>query len=284
MFLRSVGFSKYPKDQLKELAKRIVLQPDRKYILGTNDRSVNVEYYKRFGMDYGILVCGYMDEHEEIHIKYISPYARCTKDTDCCGAELSVTESGVYLTADDEQTGNHLAFRAENGLECLKKDSRINEVTKVNLVGFSVRGTVVLPVQKDEEYRKIKHEEDRLRRDLLLRARSGDDEAKLLLDIQEVGAEEMIRERLAEEDFLSVVEGFFMTNTDSCQAAYSLLCDILDYSMTKNEQTGESVYRITLNMAGSIIDLYINECDLEGMPLPGMRFMGSMVLQGCVRL
>ncbi len=283
MFLRSVGFSKAQRTQIKEIAKRVVLQHDKKYILGTNNWAINVEYYKMFGPDFGISVCGYLDDKEEMHIKYVSPFARSTSDMKCCSVELSNMHGGVYLFADDEVTGNHLSFRAENGLECINQDKCFSTVSRINMVGFSVRGTVVLPVLKDDDYQKVKLEEDELRKDLLLRARSGDDEAKLLLDIQEVGAEEMIRERLADEDFLSVVEGFFMSSSENNEAAYSVLCDILDYQLLNNEHTNENIYRIKLNMAGTIIDLYINECDLEGMPLAGMRFMGSLVLQGYVK-
>jgi hypothetical protein len=281
-YLRAIGLGEVNTDtRLSGLIKFVSANPDEQYILGKNNSDTYVEYYKQFGERFGLVLRGDIGEKEEVTIDRCSPYAIAERDMYCSHIEIENDDGGnVYvIIAEDEQTGNELVFHLQNVLDYLDVDKTPPKSNKVNIAGLSLNGTIVLPVIKDEYSEKLRYEEDLFYRELMHKVRQGDNEAKELLKIQESETTEMMRERLKTEDFLSVVEGFFIPNenNDTC---YSLLGEIEFLEKLVNRKTNEGVYRLTVNVTGTPIEIYINESDIIGMPSIGMRFLGNCWLQG----
>jgi hypothetical protein len=280
-YLRAIGLGEANTDaSLNSLIRFVSANPDEQYILGRNNSDTYIEYYKRFGERFGLALRGDIGEQEEVTIDRCAPYAVAERDMFCSYIEIENSEDNVYvIIAEDEQTGNELVFHLQNALDYLDADKTPPKSNKVNIAGLSLNGTIVLPVIKDEYSEKLRYEEDLFYRELMHKVRQGDSEAKELLKIQESETTEVMRERLKTEDFLSVVEGFFIPNEndDTC---YSLLGEIELFEKLVNRKTNEGVFRIIVNVTGTPIEIYINEVDLIGAPSVGMRFLGNCWLQG----
>ena len=84
-----------------------------------------------------------------------------------------------------------------------------------------------------------------------------------------------------DEDFLTVVEGFLMPSEEEEHFSF-ILGDVLEVHLAQNTYTDENLVVLTLNVAGTIMQLCINQADLEGMAVPGMRFLGACWMQGWI--
>ena len=84
-----------------------------------------------------------------------------------------------------------------------------------------------------------------------------------------------------EEDFLSIMSGYFVPTT-LVDATYAILGEITDIQNRKNTQTGEESYLFTLDVNDMPLEVLINKANLVGYPSIGMRFMGTCWLQGTI--
>lgn len=279
LYFRSIGFSNIDSHrELQQFIRAVSEAPDEQYILGKNNSDTYIECYKTYGERFGLMIRGNMDDKEDVTIDDCYPYSVASFDLSCSNVEIELVEGDYIVAACDDETGNELVFHLQNVLDYLEEDLTFT-AGKVNIVGMSLNGTVVLPVAKDEESLRIRREEDEFYREMSQKARAGDTDAQSMLDEQEAEMTETMRERLKEEDFLSVVEGFFMP-MDDFETGYSILADIETVEALHNRHTNETIYKLLLNVTGTRLEVCINEDDLTGVPGPGMRFMGSCWLQG----
>ena len=61
---------------------------------------------------------------------------------------------------------------------------------------------------------------------------------------------------------------------------YNVMGEILDYSIAKNDMTGEEICILTIESNDMQYDVCINRSDLLGDPAVGRRFKGVVWLQG----
>ena len=111
--------------------------------------------------------------------------------------------------------------------------------------------------------------------------KEGDEEARSLLEKEEKELDLLLKERLREEDFLTVMSGYFMPATVE-DSVYAILGEILAIKERKNKITDEEMYVLTLDVNDLILEVVIHKDELIGMPSVGMRFMGTCWIQGQV--
>jgi hypothetical protein len=128
----------------------------------------------------------------------------------------------------------------------------------------------------------MREEENEMRRSLLNSLRSGDESAEQKLFDHSVEIASAVRERLKTEDVLSVFEGYCLPY-GTTDGTFALLGDILEMDELSNPLTDEAVYGLTLDVTGVMIRLMINQSDVVGLPMAGMRFMGICDLQGSIQ-
>lgn len=75
---------------------------------------------------------------------------------------------------------------------------------------LSTEGKVLLNVERSQEDEEAYRSEEEWRRQMLKRAREGDEEALEELKADSIAMEEDILERLEEEDVYSILEGIFL--------------------------------------------------------------------------
>ena len=85
-YLRAVGFSKVKsRKEMQEIVLDVMSTYDEKIVVENHPDGVFVEYFKNYGCDCGITVCGQYDEQNEFHVEYTFPFFRGNPGACNCG-------------------------------------------------------------------------------------------------------------------------------------------------------------------------------------------------------
>ena len=98
---------------------------------------------------------------------------------------------------------------------------------------------------------------------------------------EEEQLDEQLQKRLYKEDFLTVMDGYFLPATH-IEATYAVLGTIKEIGVRQNNKTKEEMYWFYIDINGMFLEVLINKRDLLGEPSVGMRFMGTCWVQGTV--
>ena len=284
-FLNSVGFKNLKKQEdLDQLLQSIVSSPTSHMVAVDSEGNEYAEFVKEFGDSMGIMVRGRFMTDDTFRIDYYVPYLRGEGVTSEEQIEIQKhSEKESYAGICDEVSlGVSLIFYLQNTAEYLN-ERNIFPITKgrenVTLAGLSVNGKIILPVNKNEKQKKNIKKSTQNRNHLIAAAREGDEEAIESLTLEDMDTYSMLSRRIAYEDILTIVDTCFMPyGIESDQ--YSVIGEILDYRITKNEQSKEEVYIMKIDTNGLVYDICINKEDLLGEPEIGRRFKGSIWMQG----
>ena len=280
-YFRSVGFTRVrTQNQMKLLGEYIFQNPDWRYIQSKNCSNVSLDYYKEYADNMGISIKGVIDNNEKVDIQKVNPFFFTSNIVEVEDLNIESHRGEYFVTCYHEKTGNDIAFYLHNALDY--KENHIKKPsTKVNIVGLSVYGKIILPVYRDPENEPYRQKEEDYYRSLVKGSRSGDESYTRKLNEYERKTNEAIKERLLSEDFLTVVEGFFLSSYEE-YPNYYVLGDIMSVETIHNVETDEDLYLFMLDILGVNLEVCINAKDLMGIPSVGMRFMGQCWLQGKV--
>lgn len=283
-YLAAVGLKEYvDEEKLQELISKIVTSPTNKYITNfKDDKHIKVEYEKRYNDKMGLIVRGSLTDTEELVINFFMPYALSEQTIDIVEADVEQRDQDFlyHVYCEDIETGTQMDFSLQNVMDFLDvEEEKGVYIEGTQLMGLSIDGKVILNVDKDDIEAEMEIEEDEWRRELLKKARQGDEEAQELLEIEAEEIEDIIEERLQEEDLFSILEGFFMP-IGSQDGIYSVLGTIKEVNEYENSLTGEWIYNMVVDSIGIVFEVCINKKDLVGEPMEGMRFLGSCWVQG----
>lgn len=284
----SIGFKNINTPiQLNKLRREVITSPTEKHSTSEINEDNYIEYYKSYGDNFGMSVKGNIDRDNHITVNSFMPYAQSGGfiNIDYISIEPGDNYNDLYVVCEDTATDNELIFYLQNVSEFIEKDTGKDGqllFTKANVCGFAYDGTVLLNVVKDEDVAEENYQELLRMKEILNRARNGDNEAARQLDFEAEQNSQIIRERLQTEDFYSVIEGYMIPN-DDIPARYSVLGEILAVKKHINRKTAENIYAITVSALETPIDIYINSRDLIGIPIEGMRFKGECLLQGFLK-
>lgn len=284
----SVGFKSVKTSKEEEVIYGKVLD-DASWVSDASDSKgyTYSEFYKSFGKSIGVSIKGCRNENDKIVSDDFVPYAKTDRKTKVSFVALEIEEStnSYYLICEDGDTHTEYILYLQNAnkyfsLEKSGFDFRDN-LCSLNISALSTEGTVILPVEKDDEIRELDRKEDIRRRGMIKKAKMGDKKAAKELEIEAEKSMNIIQERLKEEDFLSVVEQY-MLPLEEDTPYYNILGEIKDVMTLVNEYTHELVYWFEVDFLGRELDLFINSDDLIGVPSRGMRFLGKCYLQGFI--
>lgn len=285
LYIHALGFSDYDnKEKAEELVSKIIKEPTTRYISNYSTDQIKVEYYKEYGENFGLLVRGTLSEKEELTVYSLIPYATGRAITDAHEIDVIKADNKDAYNAfcEESRSGTPISFFLQNVIDYMEIDEKEEVyIEGVRLVGFSLEGTVILPIDKDEDDLILDEEEDILREQLLEKAREGDEYALDILEEEALEASEILQERLKDEDLLSILEGFFVPIEED-NDIYSLLGLIEDVKEVFNSVTEENIYLLKIRCMNLNIDVYINKEDIVGKPFKGMRFKGTTWIHGLI--
>lgn len=296
-YMRAVGFSKYEKKDLQKLLIDVILESTERYYTSIKEDASFAQFCKDFSESnlsqksedssksvIGVAVCGEFDNNEKFTYEYYFPYLKSTNissEEDVSVERHSAHESYAGV-CDDIRIGVSLIFYLQNVIHYVKaKNSGLLPFrgTTLTLSALSLSGTVMMPIVKSEKD-LIKNQQVSMNRSQLLNAaRKGDESAIESLTLDDMDTYTTISKRIQKEDVFSLVDTYFMPYGVECDQ-YSILAEILECNLVKNEITEEEVYIMKVSCNDLVFDLCINKEDIYGEPCVGRRFKGVIWMQG----
>ena len=286
-FMRAIGFSEYTdRNKLKELLKKVILTADqRAYTINDEDIMLG-EFSKGFAENMGITVCGEFDEEDKFTYEYYYPYLRGRGITSLedVSVERHASRESYAGVCDDIKVGISLIFYLQNRIPYVKAHF-CGELpirgTSLTLSGLSTQGSILLPIEKDEEQKQRIRQDSANRTNLIAAARKGDEDAIEMLTMEDMDMYSTISKKIQKEDVFSIVDTYFMPYGVECDH-YSVLGEIMEYSKVRNNITGEEIFLLKICCNELTFDVCINIIDIFGEPKAGRRFKGIVWLQGYI--
>lgn len=155
-YLKAVGFSEISgKKELDSILNNVINEYDEKIVAAGRAGHSFIELIKRYGDDFGIVVCGEYDENNEFQMEYYFPYFFGTGIT--LQEEVIIEKHAGHESfagaCDDMRIGVTIIFYLQNAGEYLTQRNRGNYVTDVRgviLSGLAKNGKILFPTLKQE--------------------------------------------------------------------------------------------------------------------------------------
>ena len=286
-YMRAIGFSKLEsRKRLQELLAETIINADRRGITKNQENQILGEFCKDFAESVGIAVCGEFDDEQRFTYEYYFPYLNGTGITsyEDVSVERHADKESFAGVCDDIKVGMSLIFYLKNKIPYIKAmTENLLPVrgTSLTLSALSVSGTIMLPIQKDEQQLERVKQASAARSSLMAAARKGDEDAMETLTLEDMDMYTVISRKIQKEDVFSLVDTYFMPYGVECDQ-YSVLGEIKDMKLTTNQVTGEKIYILTICCNELTFDVSINIIDIYGEPQVGRRFKGVIWLQGSI--
>lgn len=284
-YMRAIGFSTFEnKRKLQELLTEVVMNSDERELTTNSEGVLLGEFSKNFAQNLGITVCGEFDDDEKFTYEYYYPYLQGSGITsyEDVSVERHAEKDSYAGVCDDVKVGISLIFYLKNRLPYIKAqatDKLPIRGTTLTLSGLSISGTVLYPIEKDDEQIERVKKATTKRTNLMAAARRGDEDAIETLTLEDMDMYANISKRIKNEDVFSLVDTYFMPYGVECDQ-YSILGEITNVRMVTNNITGEKIYVLSIFSNELTFDVAINIIDLFGEPQVGRRFKGVIWLQG----
>ena len=286
-YMRAIGFSELvDRREQQKLVTDIILNATHRSYTSNGDDTILAEFCEDFAENMGVAVCGEFDAEDKFTYDYFYPYlrGRGISSYEDVSVERHAEKESYAGVCDDIKVGVSLIFYLQNIIPYVKAQfTNVLPIrgTTLTLSGLSLKGSIILPIVKNEmELQRIKKASIN-RNQLIAAARQGDEDAIESLTLEDMDTYTSISKKILKEDVFSLVDTYFMPYGVECDQ-YSILGEIMDFSMTTNKLTGEKVYLMEISCNDLQFDVCINAMDLYGEPQVGRRFKGVIWMQGYI--
>ncbi len=284
-FLRATGFSVIQKrKEMDYLVRHVIKEADEQSFVSTDNDTLFADFKRYFGKNMGICVRGEYDEDGTFFVEYVFPFAKGIHISSRTEVEVErhIEKESYSAIFDESGIGISVIFYLYDVVPYLKRKNtpHISELgNAVCLSALSTEGVVVLPLEKDEEAVIKSNKYSDARKQLIDRARRGDEEAIDTLALTDMDTYSNVTRMVVKQDVLSLVDTYFMPCGVECDQ-YSILGEIINAEEVENELTKEKVWQMSVSVNDMTMDVCINKKDLLGEPEPGRRFKGIVWLMG----
>lgn len=286
-YLRAIGFSKIKsRKEYEELIRICANESTNRSYISNDDDSMLAVFSKDFAPGMGISICGEYDENNHFSYDYSFPYLIGEEISSY--ADLVIERHAGQISfggvCDDVNVGVSLIFYLQNMIpyiQILNRDELPLMGTSLTLSALSNKGSIMMPLKKNEKQMQKATKQNISRRKLLEAARKGEMDAIESLTLEDMDTYSAISKKIQKTDIFTLVDTYFMPYGIECDQ-YSILGEILAYELVKNQITEEEIYKMSLLCNGLKFNLCINKKDLFGEPEKGRRFKGYIWLQGFI--
>ena len=284
-YMRAIGFSDYSdRKKIRNLLTDVIMNSDQRAYTLNQEGIMLGEFSKNFAGSVGVTVCGEFDEEDKFIYDYYFPYLNGTGITthEDVSVERHAAKDSYAGVCDDVKVGISLIFYLKNRIPYVKAQTTGKlpiRGTTLTLSALSVSGSIMMPIQKDEEQKLRVKKNSANRNNLLAAARKGDEDAIETLTLEDMDMYTTISRKIQKEDVFSLVDTYFMPYGVECDQ-YCILGEIVSMQEAANDVTGEKIYILRICCNELTFDVCINIIDLFGEPQVGRRFKGIIWLQG----
>lgn len=282
-YYRTIGFSG---SQSKNIIRNIINKAIKEYIENNDDdiKGKLIEIYVMFDDEIGLTIHGEFLENKNFEVEYSFPFLKpqIYEVYQEIAIEKNVANYSFSASCDNPAAGISVIFYLQNALSYVNLITRFSSTAKVGLAALSLKGKIIMPNSRPEEYDKIYVESKKIRNNMINEAKNGNEEAMENLTLEEMNLYSKISKRIVHEDVLTIVDTSFMPYGIECDC-YSVIGKILEIKECSNRITAESLYNFTIECNDVIMNVLINKKDLLGEPRVGRRFKGNIWLQGNIK-
>ena len=284
-FMRAVGLAGLQgRGALEKLLEYCVQHADERYYYKNEDHEIFAQFTKEFAPGLGVVVYGQFKSDNHFIYEYYYPYINggVISSSEDITVEQHAANDSYAGVCDDPRVGITMIFYLQNMMEYLKitdNGQKKTEGTTVNLSALSVQGTIMLPIAKTPNQKRLLKKKRQARTKLVSSARNGDENAIESLTLDDMNIYTTISDKILKEDVYTLVDNYFMPYGVECYQ-YAIMGEITDYRLTINTYTKEPVYILSVTCSDVEYDIAINRKDLLGEPAVGRRFKGNIWLQG----
>ncbi|MFV0362463.1 MAG: DUF3881 family protein [Suipraeoptans sp.] len=284
-YLKAIGFgSLNTKSKVDSVVNQVEWEYTHHELVGVERKWDFCEFKREYGPGIGIALAGYMDIDELFSKEYYYPFFKGTGITSYSEiiVEKRVEKEDYVGICEDLKVGVSLIFKLQNAIEFLREKQKGNKTikyTSVTISGLCNKGTILLPILKSEEQKKVINEESKSRMSLINDAKEGDPLAMESLTLDDIDVYSKVSRRLISEDILSIVDTYIMPYGVECDI-YSIMGEIRSLNLIENEVSKEKIYVMGLDVNGLNFDICVPQRGLRGEPAVGRRFKGNMLMQG----
>jgi len=283
-YLSALGFRIENKKELQALLNEVEQTFHAQTVISYPGSSDFCEYHKLFGPNIGLAICGDIDKDEVFRMDYYFPFfeGRGITTSAPLTVERKIDKEQYVGICEDPNVGISLIFSMQNGVEYMKEVQMgfvANKETSVTLSGLALTGVVLLPVQKSETQIRSEKLANENRKSLINAARGGDPTAMESLTLEDIDIYTKVSRRLVSEDVFSIVDSYFMPYGVECDL-YAVLGEIIGIREVLNEQSGEGIYIIQVDINELKFEICVPAKDLLGEPAIGRRLKCNIWLQG----
>ena len=286
-YMRAIGFSNLTdRHDQQKLITDIILNATHRTYTSNGEETILAEFCEDFAKDMGIAVCGEFDQNDKFTYDYFYPYLRGSGISSCedVSVERHADKESYAGVCDDIKVGVSLIFYLQNMVPYVKAQyENLLPIrgTTLTLSGLSLKGTVILPISKNDKQKQKVQKASMNRNQLIDAARRGDEDAIESLTLEVMDTYTSISKKSLTEDVFSLVDTYLMPYGVECDQ-YSIMGEILDISLRVNKITDEEIYVMRLSCNDLQFDVCINKQDLYGEPQVGRRFKGIVWMQGYI--
>ena len=284
-YLRAIGMASiHTRDQYRKVLRGSVSSAARKAYTKTGDGQIFAEYYKDYGTGFGLCLRGDVEDGKVFFYEYAFPFLR---GSSMCGSrdilvDEHIEKKSFSCVSEDIYAGVAVICYLQNAVPYINAEEQGNwpdANVKMSLTGLSIEGKILLPLYKDEEDEKNARHYNLHKKDVVLKALDGDEDALEELSTSDIKLYHKLHVRIRDEDIFSLVDTSIIPYGVECDL-YSILGEIKSFRTEENTFTHEKVVIMTLDVNGVLMDVAINRDDLLGEPDVGRRFKGVIWLQG----
>lgn len=285
-YLKAIGFSKLKdRAELEELFRMIIDNPTSRNEFIKENGKVFVEIEKKVSKNMGIIIRGEESVNGQFYIEHYFPvfYSNIVSTKEEITINKKVDADAYTGMAEDIRLGVSLIFYLQNVVEYFEACKVVKESIPfpMKLSALSLKGKILLPIEKTEPTQKNTVTDIQYRRQLINEAKKGNQEAIDSLTIDDIDLYAAISRRVKREDLYSIVETSF-TPYGSESDNYTVLGTIVDIETEINEISKEEIYNLTVSCNDLILQLCVNKEDVLGEPMIGRRYKGHIWLQASI--
>ena len=212
--MRAIGFSEYTdRKKLKELLTDVIMNSDHRAYTMNQEGILLGEFSKNHthtkgtaeSGTFGVAVCGEFDDNDKFIYEYYFPYLTGSGITsyEDVSVERHADKDSYAGICDDIKVGISLIFYLRNRIPYIKAQSTGKlpiRGTTLTLSGLSLKGSILLPIKKDEEQVLRVKKDSANRNKLLAAARQGDEDAIETLTLEDMDMYTTISRKIQKND------------------------------------------------------------------------------------
>ena len=286
-YLRAVGFSKIrDRKELTNLITSSIQNAQKRSYVTNNENVILAEFARDYAEGIGIAVCGEFDDEDKFIYEYYYPYLipSAVSTEEDLNVERHAATFSYAGVCNEPRLGVTLIFYLQNMVPYIKYENEDRfpiRGTTLSLSALSIKGQIMMPIEKTEEEKEVARKKSNYRNKLINNARRGDETAIESLTLDDMDLYTTLSKKIRKQDIYTLVDTYFMPYGVECDH-YSVLGEILETKKVINHFTEETVYIMKIGCNDLEFDVCINEADLLGEPAVGRRFKGNIWMQGVI--